>query len=143
MGVEPFLICSSVLAIVAQRLIRKICPSCKESYVLPQDIARKAGLGKMAEKSTVELFRGKGCKHCFQTGYRGRVGITEIMVLSSQIKELILARVGEFKIKHAARQEGMRTMREDGLGKALEGLTSLEEVLRVTAPDEEDKTLYA
>jgi type II secretory ATPase GspE/PulE/Tfp pilus assembly ATPase PilB-like protein len=101
-------------------------------------MARKAGLGKMVSTPTVELFRGKGCKHCFNTGYRGRVGITEIMVLSVSIRELILARVGEFKLKHAARQEGRRTMREDGVSKVLEGLTSLEEVLRVTAPDEED-----
>ena len=84
----------------------------------------------------VELFRGKGCKRCFHTGYKGRVGITEILTFSPQIKELVLARAGESKIKAAARAEGMKTMREDGLAKAVAGLTTLEEVLRVTAADE-------
>ena len=84
----------------------------------------------------MELYRGRGCKACLETGYKGRVGITEILVLTPMIKDLILKREGEFCIKKAARLEGMKTMREDGLAKVLKGLTSLEEVLRVTAPDE-------
>src|SRR3990167_7323371 len=133
MGVEPFLICSSVLAIVAQRLIRRVCEHCKESYTLTEEVVEKMGLLKIIHTNKeVELFRGKGCKRCFHTGYKGRVGITEILTFSSQIKELVLARAGEFKIKGAARAEGMKTMREDGLAKAAAGLTTLEEVLRVT-----------
>lgn len=136
MGVEPFLICSSVLAIVAQRLIRKVCPKCKEEYDLPPSIIKKIGLDKMIEGKEIKVFRGKGCPDCLNTGYKGRVGITEILIFSPSIKELILKRVGEFSIKQQARKEGMRTMREDGLAKVIEGLTSIEEVVRVTAPDE-------
>ncbi len=135
MGVEPFLICSSVLAILAQRLLRRICAKCKEEYILPQAVADKLGFQKISS-GEVKLFRGKGCEHCFNTGYKGRVGISEMMVLSVRLRELILNKAGEVKIKQAARLEGMTTMREDGLSKALNGLTSLEEVLRVTAPDE-------
>ena len=136
MGIEPFLICSSVLAVVAQRLLRKICDHCKESYAVSDALAKKVGLDKIHPGKKIELYRGKGCKKCFDIGYRGRVGITEILVLSPKIKDLILARAGEYKIKEAGRTEGMITMREDGMKKALEGLTSLEEVLRVTAPDD-------
>ena len=147
MGIEPFLICSSVLAIVAQRLLRRICPHCTESQSLSAIVAERVGLARLWRGSpqaartgsspSVQLFRGKGCKHCFHTGYKGRVGITEVLVFSPAIKELILQRAGEFKIKETARAEGMKTMREDGLAKAVAGLTTLEEVLRVTACDEE------
>ncbi len=136
MGVEPFLICSSVIAIVAQRLLRKLCEQCKEAYDVSFLLVEKMGIQRLIGNKTVQLYRGGGCKRCFNTGYRGRVGITEILVLSPKVKELILARVGESKIKEMGRMEGMTTMREDGLAKALEGLTSLEEVLRVTAADE-------
>ncbi|MCA9408489.1 MAG: Flp pilus assembly complex ATPase component TadA, partial [Candidatus Omnitrophica bacterium] len=136
MGIQPFLICSSVLAIIAQRLLRKVCPKCRESYTLDPAIAEKVGLTKMLNGTQAELFRPKGCKNCFQTGYAGRVGITEILVFSQQVKEMILANEGEIKIKETARSEGMRTMREDGLAKAMAGLTTLEEVLRVTASDD-------
>ena len=136
MGIEPFLICSSVLAIIAQRLLRKICPACKESYIVSDTVAEKVGLMRLTKDKQITLYRGKGCKTCFKTGYKGRVGITEILILSQDVKEIILAEGGEFKIKQAGRANGMQTMREDGLIKALQGLTTLEEVLRITAPDE-------
>lgn len=138
MGVEPFLICSSVLAIVAQRLLRKICTYCREPYEVSPTVAEKLNLRAVFPEhaKTFELFRGKGCKRCLGTGYQGRVGITEIFIFSPKIRELVLARAGESKLKEAGRAEGMRTMREDGLSKAVAGLTTLEEVLRVTAPDE-------
>lgn len=137
MGVEPFLICSSVLAIVAQRLLRKICTHCKESYEITQELASRVGFHQITDvEKPIFLNRGVGCKACFQTGYKGRVGITEILTLTPKVKEVILNRAGEFKIKEVARQEGMLTMREDALRKALEGSTSLEEVLRITASDE-------
>ncbi|MBU0469407.1 MAG: Flp pilus assembly complex ATPase component TadA [Candidatus Omnitrophica bacterium] len=139
MGIEPFLICSSVLAIIAQRLLRRVCPKCCESYIVTPEITSKVGLDKLYPKQNIEVMRPKGCKHCFNTGYKGRVGITEILVFSQKVKEAVLARVGEIKIKQIARQEGMRTMREDGLVKAVEGLTTIEEVLRLTAPDEDKK----
>jgi len=136
MGIQPFLICSAVLAIVAQRLLRRVCSQCKEEYVVLKPVAVKVGLTRVSSNSTFKLFRAKGCKKCFNTGYQGRVGITEILIFSSAVKELILNRASEFKIKEQARKEGMKTMREDGLAKALIGLTTLEEVLRVTASDE-------
>ncbi len=136
MGIEPFLICSSVLAIIAQRLIRKICPHCKEPVDLTENVMQRVGLSRLTDKKTITAFHGKGCKNCLNSGYRGRVGITEILILSSALRELILARAGEFQIKELARKEGMQSMREDGLSKVIQGLTSLEEVLRVTAPDD-------
>ncbi len=139
MGIEPFLICSSVLAMVAQRLLRRICEYCKETYELPEAVAEKVGLRQITSQKKNEFFKGKGCKKCLNSGYKGRVGITEVLIVSQKIKEAILNRAGEIKIKEIARQEGMRTMREDGLAKALAGLTSLEEVLRVTVADEAKK----
>jgi len=135
MGVEPFLICSSVLAIVAQRLLRKICVHCKAPYPVSDALAKQVGLDKFLSGKEVKVFRGKGCKYCFNLGYMGRIGITEILTLSAEIKELIMQRVGEYKIKEAGRRGGMVTMREDGFSKVCDGLTTLEEVLRVTAPD--------
>lgn len=138
MGIEPFLICSSVLAIVAQRLLRRTCMYCKESYEASPTVIDKFHLKKIfqKDKKKFELFRGKGCKRCFETGYKGRVGITEVFIFSPKIRELILARASETKLKEAARAEGMQTMREDGVAKVVEGLTTLEEVSRITAPDE-------
>lgn len=135
MGVEPFLICSSVIAIIAQRLLRKICVHCKVPYDPPDVLVKKIELDKVAKGEVVTLYRGKGCKHCLDLGYSGRIGITEIMVFTPKVKDLIMQRAGEYKIKEASREEGMVSMREDGLVKALQGWTSLEEVLRVTAPD--------
>jgi type IV pilus assembly protein PilB len=83
-----------------------------------------------------EFFKGKGCEHCFNTGYAGRIGIAEILMLSPAIRELILKHAQEHVIKKQARQEGMITLRQEGLGAVLKGLTTIEEVLRVTAPDE-------
>lgn len=137
MGVEPFLIVSSVIAIIGQRLLRQICPVCKESYSIPKELSEKLGLHKMVKGKEIKLYRGKGCKNCLNSGYQGRVGISEILALTPKVRELILARAGEFKIKEAGRVDGMITMREDGLHKVLEGLTTLEEVLRVTVPDED------
>jgi len=137
MGVEPFLLCSSVLGIIGQRLLRKVCESCKESYAIPEELIKKLHLRDLSSERDIKFYRGKGCPKCLSSGYKGRVGIIEIMVLSPKIKELILDHAGEYELKQAARLEGMKTMRENGLIKALAGLTSLEEVLRVTAPDEE------
>lgn len=135
MGVEPFLLCSSVIVLIAQRLLRKVCEHCKESYVLSKDLAKKMDI-PLEEKGEIKLFRGKGCKQCLNSGYKGRVGIIEMLYLNAEVKELIMKRAGEFKIKEAGRRFGMVTMREDALAKAFAGLTSMEEVLRVTAADE-------
>jgi type IV pilus assembly protein PilB len=131
MGVEPFLIASSIIAIMSQRLLRKLCEHCKEPYTIKPDIAQK-----LIIKSGSQFFAPKGCKACFNTGYAGRAGILEILFLSPKVKELILTHQPESIIKILARKEGMKTLREVGIEKALDGVTSLEEVLRLTAPDE-------
>lgn len=139
MGVEPFLITSSLIAIVAQRLLRKVCTNCKESYTISEEVINRIGIANLPSGRETHFYRGKGCKKCFNSGYSGRVGIAEILVLSSKIKELIMARAEEYKIKALARQEGMMTLREEGFSKALSGLTTIEEVLKVTSPDEKIK----
>jgi len=135
MGVEPYMINSSLVCVVSQRLVRKICPQCKEGYVLKKDIVESLRFDRYKLKEP-EFFRGKGCKQCFNMGYSGRIGIAEVLLLSPSIRELVLNRSQERTIKDQARKEGMRTLREEGVSAALSGMTTLEEVLRVTAPDE-------
>ncbi|MDP2940182.1 MAG: ATPase, T2SS/T4P/T4SS family [Candidatus Omnitrophota bacterium] len=135
MGVEPFLLTSSLIAIISQRLLRKICLVCKESYSISDDVINRIGISNLPSGKQTVFFRGKGCKRCFNSGYSGRIGIVEVLVLSPKIKELIMLRAEEHKIKNISQQEGMITLREDGVKKAIDGLTTLEEVLKVTAPD--------
>jgi type II secretory ATPase GspE/PulE/Tfp pilus assembly ATPase PilB-like protein len=133
MGVEPFLISSSIICIMSQRLVRKICNHCKQSYELSETLVSKLGLPK---KDKVIFYKGIGCTKCLKTGYAGRTVLAEVLVLSPKIKDLILERAQEYKIKNMARLEGMRTLRDDGIIKCFKGETTLEEVVRVTAPDE-------
>ena len=135
MGIEPFLICSSVIAIVAQRLIRRVCPKCREAYTVPPDVVKQFRILELSADHNLVFYRPKGCAKCFNSGYQGRVGITETLIVTPQIKELILSRASEFEIKSAARAYGMNTMREDAVVKACAGLTTLEEVVRLTAAD--------
>jgi len=134
MGVEPFLVSSSVNAIMAQRLVRKICLHCRESYVPSIKYLEQVGLSpvKFADR---ELFRGAGCTECLHTGYKGRIGIFELMSLTPAMKSLILTTSDAGQIKKQALSSlatGMMTLRQDGLRKVLAGLTTLEEVFRVT-----------
>jgi len=135
MGVEPYLINSSLVCVVAQRLVRKICSHCKEEYSIKKEVLESLKL-KIDGKKNVRFFHGKGCTTCFNTGYAGRTGIAEVLLLTSSVRDLILSRAQEHLIKQKARQEGMLTLREDGLLQVFDGITTLEEVLRVTAPDE-------
>jgi len=132
MGVEPFLITSSLNCIIVQRLVRKICHYCKEDFVPSETII--SNLDIKLKKS--KFFRGKGCRRCLNLGYIGRVCLAEVLVLTPKIKEFILARAQDHVIKNAGRIEGMQTLREDGISKVIAGVTTLEEVLRVTMPDE-------
>ncbi|MCK9431930.1 MAG: ATPase, T2SS/T4P/T4SS family [Candidatus Omnitrophica bacterium] len=136
MGVEPYLINASLVCVVAQRLVRKICPHCKESYFIEDEVAGSLKLPVAKGKSRPQFFRGKGCQHCFNSGYSGRTVIAEVLQLSQKVRELILDGSQEQLIKQQARSEGMKTLREDGMEAALKGYTTIEEVLRVTAPDE-------
>jgi type IV pilus assembly protein PilB len=138
MGIEPFLITSSVLGVVAQRLVRQICTRCKETYTLPEDLIKK-NFGSHLPSKEITLYRGRGCSYCFNTGYTGRTAITEVLTLTPKIRDLILNLAQESEIKLAARQEGMKTLRENGLVKVLAGVTTLEEIIRVTVADEELK----
>jgi type IV pilus assembly protein PilB len=135
MGVEPFLITSSVVAIVTQRLLRRVCQKCRELYTVTDEIIKEFHLKELLPKHNGQFYKPKGCAQCLKTGYKGRVGITETLVLTNKIKELILVSSSEADIKNAARAQGMITMREDAVIKASQGLTTLEEVIRLTAPD--------
>ncbi len=134
MGVKPFLVASSTRAIMAQRLVRKICEKCKEPYA-PQEAELRL-LGPAAKQlGEAQLFHGKGCPDCSFTGYRGRLGIYEIFQIDDQVRNLIFEQVASAELRVKARELGMRTLREDGLRKVVAGLTTLEEVLRVTMGD--------
>lgn len=131
MGIEPFLIASSVNAFMAQRLVRNICPHCKEAY--KPAAGELAGLDLTAKDlKDGKLFKGKGCSKCMNTGYSGRSGIYELLPLSQNIRKLILSHADAESIKQQACKEGMRTLLEDGLIKAIKGITTVEEVLRVS-----------
>jgi len=130
-GVEPFLISSSVLAVLAQRLVRVLCTDCKKPY-LPKAVYLQS-IGVRPEQFTGKpIYKAVGCEKCFQTGYRGRLGIFEIMMMSEELKALVLQTYDSNRIKNLAIKEKMMTLRWDGIEKVLEGTTTLEEVLRVT-----------
>jgi len=135
MGVEPFLIDSAVVCILAQRLVRKVCSNCKEEYPVSADILNTLRV-RVDKSSKYKFFRGKGCSRCFNLGYSGRISIAELLILTPKIRELILDRSQEHIIKQQARKEGMKSLREDGVRAALMGLTTLEEVVRITAADD-------
>jgi general secretion pathway protein E/type IV pilus assembly protein PilB len=132
MGVEPFLVGTTIEGVMAQRLVRTICPECKVEYepdesALPSDFPRPEG--------RVLLWKGAGCRACRQTGYRGRLGIFELMVTGDSIRELCVQRVNASVIRNLALKEGMITLRQDGWRKVLQGVTTLEEVARNTQGD--------
>jgi len=131
MEIEPFLVASVVRAIVAQRLIRVICSECKEGYVPEPEMLKKVGITPEQLKGG-KVYRGKGCPACSGTGYRGRTGIYEILLVSETIRQLIMKKADSVSIGRQAVEEGMKTLREDGARKIIEGITTLEEVLRVT-----------
>jgi general secretion pathway protein E len=130
MGIEPFLITSSVNAYLAQRLIRKICPKCKDAYKPTPKMLAELGL-KHSQLKGGKLFHGKGCDECLKTGYSGRLGIFELLVLTPGVRKMIMEHSEAPLIKECAVKEGMKTLLQDGLNKAIEGITTVEEVLRV------------
>ena len=130
MGVEPFLISSSVTGVIAQRLVRKICDECKKPYKPSEKLLKELGITEV--KKELVFYKGEGCKKCLNNGYRGRIGIMELMTFNEKIREFIVEKASADVIKKAAQEAGMQTMREDGMHKALAGITTIEEVLRVT-----------
>jgi general secretion pathway protein E len=131
LGVEPFLIASTTLGALAQRLVRRICPQCIESYTIEVEDLKKIGF-RLAEKGAIQLKRGKGCHQCRGTGYAGRCAIFEIFPMSEQLKKMISANAGINEMRQVAIREGMTTLREDAWAKVRKGITTLEEALRVT-----------
>jgi type IV pilus assembly protein PilB len=129
-GVEPFMVAPSIIGILAQRLIRKICTKCKEMYVADAEEMSYFGLPPAGPE--IQLYRGKGCPACIGTGYSGRIAVHELVVVTNEIRELIFQRATVDDIAKVAYKTGYRSMRFDGLKKALRGLTTLSEVLRVT-----------
>ncbi len=129
-GVPPFLIASSVIAIMAQRLVRINCSKCREPYSPPESEQRAAGISAEVG-AKANFMRGRGCNHCRQSGFRGRIGIFELMRMSSQIRELTFAQAPTQEIRRKARAGGMKTLLEDGAIKAVKGTTTLEEVLAI------------
>ncbi len=133
MNVEPFLVTSTIIGVLAQRLVRRICESCKKAHFPREEQLRKFGLTLQELKAAgVELYRGMGCEQCRETGYRGRVGIHELLVMDDPIKKVILENKDEQTIRQVAKKRGMITLRQDGAYKALLGITTLEEVFSVT-----------
>ena len=129
MEVNPSLMASTFIAVVGQRLVRKICPHCKEITMPDGSLLQLISLNR--EKQGKTFYRGKGCMRCFQTGYRGRIGIFEILAVSPAIAQMITQRSSSQAILEKAREEGMTTMMEDGIQKAAQGVTTLDEVIRV------------
>jgi general secretion pathway protein E len=131
MGIEPFLVTSSVIAILAQRLVRTLCSACKEAYVPDEESLQNIGIGAdMISGKTI--YRGVGCPSCLKTGYRGRTGIFEMMMLTDTVQNLILRTSDANAIKRSGVEQGMVTLRQDGAAKVLAGVTTIEEVFRVT-----------
>ena len=137
MGVASYLVASSVIAIMAQRLVRVVCQKCKEPYTPSDTILQAAGVTPEM-KAKAKFSRGRGCSNCGNQGYRGRLGIYELMIMSSKIRELTFKEASADQIRRAAQSEGMRTLYWDGIEKALKGVTTLDEVFRVAKRAESD-----
>lgn len=137
MEIEPFLVASSLMAVVAQRLLRHLCASCKEPYTPTDEELAKIGI-KRSQLVDEILYRAKGCDKCFDTGYSGRSGIFEILLIDDDIRNLTLSHVDSGTIKKKATEHGMTTLRDDGANKIVNGLTSIDEVMRVTEEESLD-----
>jgi len=135
LGVEPYLLASCLLGVLAQRLVRRVCVACREQYVPTSEDRQRWNLSD-AEQFAPLLFRGAGCDACMDTGYRERIGVFELLTVTEPVRELILARAKSSTIKAEAAAHGMTTLRGDGLAKAADGVTTMDEVVRVTARQE-------
>jgi general secretion pathway protein E/type IV pilus assembly protein PilB len=140
MGIEPFLVASSVEAVQAQRLVRTICPHCKTEQKVDRDYLVKIGFPEQ-DMETAKFWRGTGCEECRQFGYQGRKGIYELLAVTEAIRPMVMNRANASDIAQVAIAAGMRTLRNDGWFKVKEGTTTIEEVLRVTQIEEHMETL--
>ncbi|MBE9504943.1 MAG: type II secretion system ATPase GspE [Proteobacteria bacterium] len=131
MGVESFLVSATLRAVIAQRLVRRICQNCKIKYSPPEELLEELGISK-SDRQGVTFYRGAGCDQCSETGYRGRGAIYEILTISEPVRRLIVENEDGYAIKREALKLGMKTMRQEGISKVLEGITTLEELIAVT-----------
>jgi general secretion pathway protein E len=131
MGVEDYLLSSSLLGVLAQRLVRRICFNCREEQVADDPLSREVGID-VSDLKTSLLYRGRGCDECTRTGFRGRIGIYEFLPVDEETRKVVLSKTDSNQIKDQAVKRGMRTLREDGWKKVREGVTTVSEVFRVT-----------
>jgi len=129
-GIEPYLIAAGLNAILAQRLVRKICSNCKEAHEPPENV--KGVLGRVGEELS-KVYRGKGCSKCRRSGFSGRIGVYELLVPNSEMRDMITANEPLSKLREAAQRQKMVTLHQDGWAKVRNGITTIEEVLSVTA----------
>jgi len=132
MGVEDYLLTSTVIGILAQRLVRTLCPSCKEPHTALPEIVEQMGLARFTREKEITLFKPMGCPQCAQTGYSGRISIVEMLPVTDPLRSLVMKHATAGELREEAVREGMLTMYEDGLRKAVRGITTIEEVLRAT-----------
>jgi type IV pilus assembly protein PilB len=137
MGIKPFLIASSVQAIMAQRLIRILCKECKQVDANPDPQQLRMAGFKPEQFKSIQTWKPVGCSHCNNTGYRGRKGIFEMLVMNGQLRELAFNRAPVTEIRRAAKASGMQTLLDDGQRKILRGMTSVDEVVRITQAEVE------
>jgi len=130
LGLEPFMVASSLISVVSMRLVRTLCTRCQESYEIPTVELNRLGARDLAD-GTVTISRGRGCQNCRETGYSGRLGIFELLEITDSIRQLITQGGTDTMIRHHAREAGMRSIGEDGLKKVMSGITSVEEIGRV------------
>jgi len=135
LGVEPFTVAAALQGVISQRLVRRICEYCRENYDTNPDELTRVGFGKGEFQ---KLYRGKGCQHCHDTGYRGRLPILELLVIQDDMRQLIKGNIDPAEIYSAARERGMMSIRENALQKVVQGLTTVDEVLRILGPQESD-----
>jgi general secretion pathway protein E len=132
MGVEDYLLTSTIIGILAQRLVRTLCPQCKEPYVALPELVEQMSLRKFSQERDITLWHARGCSHCAHTGYIGRVSILEMLPMTDGLRSLVMKHATATDLRAEAIRSGMLTMYEDGVRKALKGVTTFEEVLRVT-----------
>jgi general secretion pathway protein E len=135
MGVDDFLLKSTLTAVVAQRLVRRLCDACKQPYVVSDELAQRLALPESVERESARFYSANGCEQCRGTGYVGRAAIVEIILIDDKIRDLIMARADSLSIARQARAAGMLTLYEDGMAKAAQGVTTIEEIVRVTRLD--------
>jgi hypothetical protein len=136
LGLQPFMVASALVGVVSMRLVRTLCDRCKEPYEVDAASLSRLGIQHM-DRDGLQLYRGVGCDRCHNTGYRGRTGIFEVLEITDRIRPLILTNASDAAIRMAAAEGGMRTMGEDGLKRALAGITTIDEVARVVYLEDE------